>query len=83
MFVFQIGSRETGSCFHYLEYNEFSREIYMIVKFSTEGCYHASISLNGIQLHNGDFDIIVLSSEYKNNALIFFVTNKILLNAVK
>lgn len=35
----------------------------MVVKFASEGCYHATISLNGVQLHNGDFDIIVLSSK--------------------
>lgn len=58
----EIGSCEPGSCNSTLEYDEFTRRINMVVKFATEGCYHATISLNNVQLHNGDFDIIVLSS---------------------
>lgn len=63
-FIFQIGSCQPGSCCSTIEYDEFTRRINMVVKFTTEGCYHATISLCGVQLHNGDFDIIVLSSTY-------------------
>lgn len=45
-----------------LEYDEPNQRIRLKVSFAKGGCYHATVSLAGLQLHNGDFDIIVLES---------------------
>ncbi|XP_046612589.1 apoptosis-resistant E3 ubiquitin protein ligase 1 isoform X2 [Neodiprion virginianus] len=64
--ISQIGSVvEEGSvvdCNVQLEYDCPNQRICLRVSFPKEGCYHATVSLAGLQLHNGDFDIIVLSS---------------------
>jgi len=64
MFCLQIGKQETVPFFNVFQYDEFTRKIELIVKFSGEGCYHAAITLNGIELHHGEFDIVVLNSMY-------------------
>ncbi|XP_043274766.1 apoptosis-resistant E3 ubiquitin protein ligase 1 isoform X2 [Venturia canescens] len=43
-----------------LEYDCPNQRIRLKVGFPKGGCYHATVSLSGLQLHNGDFDIIVL-----------------------
>ncbi|CAB0031725.1 unnamed protein product [Trichogramma brassicae] len=45
-----------------LEYDAPNQRIRLRVSFDKGGCYHATVSLNGTQLHNGEFDIIVLES---------------------
>lgn len=46
-----------------LDYDWQSQRVSVQLKFVNEGCYHATIKLNGTELHNGDFDIIVLNSK--------------------
>lgn len=45
-----------------LDYDSPNQRIRLKVSFPKGGCYHATVSLAGLQLHNGDFDIIVLES---------------------
>lgn len=45
-----------------LDYDWQSQRISVQFKFLNEGCYHATIRYKGTELHNGDFDIIVLNS---------------------
>lgn len=45
-----------------LDYDAACQRICLQVLFPSEGCYHASVAYNGVVLNNGDFDIIVLSS---------------------
>ncbi|XP_044254866.1 apoptosis-resistant E3 ubiquitin protein ligase 1 isoform X3 [Tribolium madens] len=45
-----------------LDYDWQSQRISLQLKFLFEGCYHTTIKYKGIELHNGDFDIIVLNS---------------------
>ena len=59
----QIGIPDPVQCSVLLDYEETSHRISLQVRFPNEGCFHATVSYNGIELHNGDFDIIVLSSE--------------------
>lgn len=46
-----------------LDYDWQSQRISVQLKFLNEGCYHATIRYKGTELHNGDFDIIVLNSK--------------------
>ncbi|KAG8037554.1 hypothetical protein G9C98_005764 [Cotesia typhae] len=60
-----IGCTEEGQavvCNIQLEYDQPNQRIRLKVGFPKGGCYHATVSLAGLQLHNGDFDIIVLDS---------------------
>lgn len=61
----QIGSPEPVLCSVKLDYEETSHHINLQVQFPSEGCFHAAVSYRGIELHNGDFDIVVLSGECK------------------
>ncbi|XP_066257066.1 apoptosis-resistant E3 ubiquitin protein ligase 1-like [Euwallacea similis] len=45
-----------------LDYDWNTNRVSVQLKFAKEGCYHATIKYNGTELHNGDFDIIVLNS---------------------
>ncbi|XP_017771527.1 PREDICTED: apoptosis-resistant E3 ubiquitin protein ligase 1 isoform X2 [Nicrophorus vespilloides] len=45
-----------------LDYDWQNQRISIQLKFLYEGCFHATIKYNGTELHNGDFDIIVLNS---------------------
>ncbi|KAJ8964885.1 hypothetical protein NQ314_004549, partial [Rhamnusium bicolor] len=45
-----------------LDYDWESQRVSVQLKFVREGCYHATIYYHGTELHNGDFDIIVLNS---------------------
>ncbi|XP_049826095.1 apoptosis-resistant E3 ubiquitin protein ligase 1 isoform X3 [Aethina tumida] len=45
-----------------LDYDWQSQRVSIQLKFLNEGCYHATIKYNNTELHNGDFDIIVLNS---------------------
>ncbi|XP_014609312.1 PREDICTED: apoptosis-resistant E3 ubiquitin protein ligase 1 isoform X5 [Polistes canadensis] len=62
----QIGNpAEKGSVIDYsihLDYDSPNQRVRLKVSFPKGGCYHATVSLAGLQLHNGDFDIIVLES---------------------
>lgn len=49
-------------CSIQLDYDSPNQRIRLKVSFPKGGCYHATVSLAGLQLHNGDFDIIVLES---------------------
>nr|CAD7261386.1 unnamed protein product [Timema shepardi] len=60
----QIGCNDPVPCSVTLEYEEMSHRISLQVRFSCEGCFHAKVSYRGVELNNGDFDIIVLSCEY-------------------
>ncbi|KAK0178888.1 hypothetical protein PV327_007731 [Microctonus hyperodae] len=63
--ITQIGCVEEAQvapCNIQLEYDEPNQRIRLKVSFAKGGCYHATVSLAGLQLHNGDFDIIVLES---------------------
>ncbi|XP_074103337.1 apoptosis-resistant E3 ubiquitin protein ligase 1 isoform X2 [Cotesia typhae] len=63
--ITQIGCTEEGQavvCNIQLEYDQPNQRIRLKVGFPKGGCYHATVSLAGLQLHNGDFDIIVLDS---------------------
>ncbi|XP_046663989.1 apoptosis-resistant E3 ubiquitin protein ligase 1 [Homalodisca vitripennis] len=44
------------------DYDSVSLRVRLTVIFSKEGCFHAKVAFNGVTLHNGDFDCIVLSS---------------------
>ncbi|CAG2053499.1 unnamed protein product [Timema podura] len=57
----QIGCSDPVPCSVTLEYEEMSHRINLQVRFSCEGCFHAKVSYKGVELNNGDFDIIVLS----------------------
>ena len=46
-----------------MDYDTPNQRIRLKVTFPKGGCYHATVCLSGIQLHNGDFDIIVLESK--------------------
>jgi hypothetical protein len=61
----QIGSPDPVQCSVMLSYEEISHRISLQVQFPSEGCFHATVSYRGIELHNGDFDIIVLSGKCK------------------
>ncbi|VEN39898.1 unnamed protein product [Callosobruchus maculatus] len=50
------------NCSTNLEYDWESQRVMVQLKFVQEGCYHATIFYRGTELHNGDFDIIVLNS---------------------
>lgn len=56
-----------------LDYDWQSQRVNLQLKFLYEGCYHTTIKYKGIELHNGDFDIIVLNSE-----LVLKLQNKML-----
>lgn len=62
----QIGNSSnecvTLDCSVQLDYDSPNQRIRLKVSFPRGGCYHATVSLAGLQLHNGDFDIIVLDS---------------------
>jgi len=45
-----------------LDYDWNTSRVTVQLKFVKEGCYHATIKYKGAELHNGDFDIIVLNS---------------------
>ncbi|XP_039305532.1 apoptosis-resistant E3 ubiquitin protein ligase 1 isoform X1 [Solenopsis invicta] len=64
--ITQIGSIvDKGSmidCSIQLDYDSSNQRIRLKVSFPKGGCYHATVSLAGLQLHNGDFDIIVLEN---------------------
>ncbi|XP_012283747.1 apoptosis-resistant E3 ubiquitin protein ligase 1 isoform X1 [Orussus abietinus] len=65
--ITQIGSLvkeepEAVECTIQLDYDSPNQRIRLKVSFPKGGCYHATVSLSGLQLHNGDFDIIVLES---------------------
>ncbi|CAH1098639.1 unnamed protein product [Psylliodes chrysocephalus] len=45
-----------------LDYDWETQRVSVQLKFVREGCYHATIYYHGTELHNGDFDIIVLNS---------------------
>ncbi|XP_023722301.1 apoptosis-resistant E3 ubiquitin protein ligase 1 isoform X3 [Cryptotermes secundus] len=60
--ITQIGSPEPVLCSVTLDYEETSHHINLQVQFPSEGCFHAAVSYRGIELHNGDFDIVVLSA---------------------
>ncbi|XP_014210245.1 apoptosis-resistant E3 ubiquitin protein ligase 1 isoform X2 [Copidosoma floridanum] len=64
--ITQIGSssgdKSPVQCTVQLEYDAPNQRIRLRVSFPKGGCYHATVSLCGLQLHNGDFDIIVLES---------------------
>lgn len=59
-----------------LEYDQPNQRIRLKVGFPKGGCYHATVSLAGLQLHNGDFDIIVLDSTF------YFILHRYLFNFV-
>ncbi|XP_031829321.1 apoptosis-resistant E3 ubiquitin protein ligase 1 isoform X3 [Nomia melanderi] len=65
--ITQIGSaidKSSGpNCDIQLDYDSPNQRIRVKVSFPKGGCYHATVSLSGLQLHNGDFDIIVLESD--------------------
>ncbi|XP_044732167.1 apoptosis-resistant E3 ubiquitin protein ligase 1 isoform X2 [Chrysoperla carnea] len=46
-----------------LEYDWGERRLSIQVRFTLEGCYHATIAYQGQELQNGDFDIIVLTTQ--------------------
>lgn len=56
-----------------LDYDSPNQRIRLKVNFPKGGCYHATVSLGGLQLHNGDFDIIVLESTSSISHLKFLV----------
>ncbi|XP_063222883.1 apoptosis-resistant E3 ubiquitin protein ligase 1 isoform X3 [Bacillus rossius redtenbacheri] len=58
----QVGSSEPAPCSVTLDYEQISHRICLQVCFPSEGCFHATVSYRGVELNNGDFDIIVLSS---------------------
>ncbi|PSN50365.1 Apoptosis-resistant E3 ubiquitin protein ligase 1 [Blattella germanica] len=58
----QIGSPDPVQCSVTFDYEETNHRIGLQVRFPSEGCFHATVSYKGIELHNGDFDIIVLST---------------------
>lgn len=53
-----------------LDYDWLSQRVMVQLKFIFEGCYHATIKYKGTELHNGDFDIIVLNSKFINFLLL-------------
>jgi hypothetical protein len=61
----QIDSPDPVQCSVMLSYEETNHRISLQVQFPSEGCFHAAVSYQGIELHNGDFDIIVLSGKCK------------------
>lgn len=50
------------NCSIQFDYDSPNQRIRLKVSFPKGNCYHATVSLRGLQLHNGDFDIIVLES---------------------
>ncbi|XP_063222882.1 apoptosis-resistant E3 ubiquitin protein ligase 1 isoform X2 [Bacillus rossius redtenbacheri] len=60
--ITQVGSSEPAPCSVTLDYEQISHRICLQVCFPSEGCFHATVSYRGVELNNGDFDIIVLSS---------------------
>lgn len=50
-----------------LDYDWQTQRVSVQLKFVSEGCYHATIRYKGTELHNGDFDIIVLNSNCTRN----------------
>lgn len=66
----QIGSvadqASMVDCSIQLDYDSPNQRIRLKVSFPKGGCYHATVSLAGLQLHNGDFDIIVLESTWRD-----------------
>ncbi|XP_052123862.1 apoptosis-resistant E3 ubiquitin protein ligase 1 isoform X1 [Frankliniella occidentalis] len=69
-----VGSTEPAEdCSINMEYDIFTSRIELVVCIMPEGCYHACVSYNSVPLHNGEFDILVLSGNdanlvYKNVA---------------
>ncbi|XP_033327204.1 apoptosis-resistant E3 ubiquitin protein ligase 1 isoform X3 [Megalopta genalis] len=63
----QIGNTVDKSaatnCSVQLDYDSPNQRIRVKVSFPKSGCYHATVSLSGLQLHNGDFDIIALEND--------------------
>jgi len=59
----QVGSTERADCSVSLDYDELTQRVGLSVCFPTEGCYHVNVAYRGVQLNNGDFDIVVLSSK--------------------
>ncbi|XP_061930085.1 apoptosis-resistant E3 ubiquitin protein ligase 1 isoform X1 [Apis cerana] len=51
------------NCSIQFDYDSPNQRIRLKVSFPKGNCYHATVSLRGLQLHNGDFDIIVLESD--------------------
>lgn len=47
-----------------LDYDWQTQRVMVQLKFIYEGCYHATIKYKSTELHNGDFDIIVLNSTF-------------------
>ncbi|XP_039284139.1 apoptosis-resistant E3 ubiquitin protein ligase 1 isoform X3 [Nilaparvata lugens] len=44
------------------DYDEAGLRVRLTVAFPKEGCYRLKVAYNGVTLHNGDFDCIVLTS---------------------
>lgn len=68
-----VGSTDPVECSVNMEYDIFTSRIELVVCIIQEGCYHARVSYSGVPLHNGEFDILVLSGNdanmvYKNVA---------------
>lgn len=61
-----------------LDYDSPNQRIRLKVSFPSSGCFHATVSLNGLQLHNGDFSIIVLESKLKAISIPLFNYNPII-----
>ncbi|XP_076173733.1 apoptosis-resistant E3 ubiquitin protein ligase 1 isoform X2 [Ptiloglossa arizonensis] len=65
--ITQIGSASEKSavtnCSIQLDYDSPNQKVRLKVSFPRGGCYHATVSSAGLQLQNGDFDIIVLESD--------------------
>lgn len=80
IYLLQIGSSSGDStpvdCTVQLDYDTPNQRIRLKVSFPKSGCYHATVSLFGLQLHNGDFDIIVLESEF------FLINHLIFINLI-
>ncbi|OAD62391.1 hypothetical protein WN48_07262 [Eufriesea mexicana] len=57
-----IDKSAVTNCSIKLDYDSPSQRIHLKVSFPKGSCYHATVSLDGLQLQNGDFDIIVLES---------------------
>lgn len=54
-----------------LDYDCQAQRITVQLKFIYEGCYHATIKYKDTELHNGDFDIIVLNSKWMVFVVLF------------
>ena len=80
MNLFQCGSNEKHFPPIQIFYNPNLKQLMMRIKMEQVGCYQATVSYGDINLKNGDFNILVLSSECKVevfvtwNNLVFNVT---------